>query len=590
MSYGQPSLLIYNARIEDITPPDGPAHCQLAIHLCRDYEVYDPLQRILEALDATLIPRVSGLKFDDALRKKIRDACEGLTEMVVILRSIQDCEQLAGPKPEALAREQYLNRAFIMVTQKWPEITKWMLFLLSAGVKLDPDEMRPAISCGQALRFLFTRAPKENAYREELLSQDITVNVLFVLLRQKDQTVGRYWDHVPTSSGASMISSLLEQCCLSSAGKRAVGGRLATLSAKARSAVIEAIFGRAHETVLQAKVENFEGATLTLRRIISSVMHLTTNQATYRLLDEQNCLNKLSQDFCHLARKASAAEQALAHPLYRPFPRSVWIELTSAARRLLKIAFQSAPHPSRNVATMIDAGILECSFECLAYARSGPSDESILDVLRALLPYLYSAKAVLTRHSLHHPSAVFHDPAPRAQDAFELWTAWKSILEQSAPAFVGWKDRHTGICCNLMDWRDVHSRECATLATTYLKAKSDDLWCSVTMRQDYLRLIHHFANSSLPPASDDMYQAAPRVATDGPDKTWARRVSAIWSWDVSHRKVLALCGILMPFQYVLDSLPDVWKDRMKQMQRLVQQNPNLILVQAFSSSISLARR
>ncbi|KAJ3516122.1 hypothetical protein NMY22_g14283 [Coprinellus aureogranulatus] len=139
--------LISAARMDKMTPGKYPLQWQLAVYLCKDYEVYDPLQRILEALDAALIPTVSALKFDGTQRKRLRDASEGLIQMLVIFRSLQ-VQDLEGSTLQSKAFQQYLERAFDHVTQKWQDVMKWMLYLLSAGVRAVDAGMDFVIACG----------------------------------------------------------------------------------------------------------------------------------------------------------------------------------------------------------------------------------------------------------------------------------------------------------------------------------------------------------------------------------------------------------------------------------------------------------
>jgi hypothetical protein len=107
------------------------------------------------------------------------------------------------------------------------------------------------------------------------------------------------------------------------------------------------------------------------------------------------------------------------------------------------------------------------------------------------------------------------------------------------------------------------------------------------MRRDYLRLLTHFANERLPPASDHMhvvkrFDHAERCApTPDTQHTLVPRSSSIWSFDASHRNSPAINFNCMPAGALLSQEGDIWQERSQQIALLAQRDPQIVLVNIY---------
>lgn len=410
----------------------GDSVAQLAKYLCTDCDVYDPLQAILDNLDASLIPLVPVVMLNDTLRlSRVSDAVGGLMRMATIFLSVN-----FGPQTQE--SELYRDRAYTMVIPKWQEIARWMLYLLSSGHGLDPRRMEAATDSVQtALRMLCHSRLTGNVYQDELLSQSVTASILFLLLGQKDRQTGRFWDTM--SSNGFVICNLLHQYCHSELGRCTVVGRLAVASKKVKRTIVAAILARARETVLHIETTNLHGVATSLIGIVDAVAQLANDEAVYRAFEAQNFLVEFIQDLCLL----SSAAQGV-----RSFDGDNWFKVSYAVAKVVLMAFMHASHPARRIAALIDAGILECASRCLQFTTV--SEKQIVGVLRGLLPYLHPSKPFLVGTSDPRQTCFWNDTAPSSlPDSVQIWSAWKMGLEDSAIAFDDWKDAHIGICSNI---------------------------------------------------------------------------------------------------------------------------------------------
>lgn len=427
----------------------GESVTRLAIHLCKDYDVYNPLQRILETLDALLIPLVPAGKLTGALLKRVHDAANGLLDMASIFAAVN----ASSHQSEAL--DSYKDRAYSMVVPMWDEVARWMLYLLSFEPSAEPEGMNSTgIYVQAALRMVCAYA-KGHAFKEEILSQDITVNVLFILLSQKDQKTGRLWDFGLLTSEADVLCEFLQQYCQSGIGRHAILRRLTTVSRKTRHAVLDAILVRARGAVsndsnLSAK--NGLVVAASVRFVIDTIARLITDETICRTFLELDFLSRLTQDLRLLVTAATPSDDM-----------SFWSDITSTTTNIVRMAINRTPHSSRHVAKIVDAGILKCvSWGFLLYTTGR---DPMVDLVRAMLPYLYIAKAVLARHSAPETAGVLSEEAPRSHAASEVWSAWNLALEDSTIAFVDWKDRPIKMCINV-----IVSRHSCSSGSTWTKA------------------------------------------------------------------------------------------------------------------------
>lgn len=391
-----------------------------------------PLERILDTFDAT-ISSVHASRLDGTLSKRVNNAINALMQMAMLFHSLD-----ASPWTEAL--ESYRDRACVMVAERWQEVAKWMRYLLSCGNNATRDRTRAAVACGQALAMLCNQA-NGNSYKEEVLSQHITATALILLLLQKDPQTGRFWDSVLPSE-ASLISSLLQQYCAVDVARNALIGCLAALSKGTRLAIVEAMVARSRETVSHVSTANIRGAAPSVRCIFDAVGRLANDKGVYSMFEERETLVNFTKDLSLLSEKASTVCGA-------PFSaNSFWCEVSSAVEWVVKIGFMYTPHPSRRIAKIIDSGLLTCAFHCLACSAT-PSSDGMVAVLRSVLQYLYSAKAVLVRHSSLDPPVFSREMPSLSQPALEIWSAWKKIL-YSPYAFLNWKVTEVRKCNNIM--------------------------------------------------------------------------------------------------------------------------------------------
>ncbi|KAJ3545438.1 hypothetical protein NMY22_g2442 [Coprinellus aureogranulatus] len=526
----------------------------LTHHLSQDYEVYDPLQRTLDALDVSLMPLDYPTKRNDALPQQAADAADAMMQLASIFRAINICH-----KPETEALHLYKNRAYTMVVHRWSEIARWMLYIISYGVGASEEGV---VACVSALRMLCTQAPK-SVYRDELLSQGITVNVVFLLLRlQSRYKTCQYWECPLLPTEPLVLIALVQRYCSSEVGLHAMTGRLSAVSRKTRKTLVETILVRARETLLRFERKDLLGIANSVSSIISTIKRLTKAHALCKAFGARNFLVQLTQTLCLLS------ETAVAEDGVSIVESSFWRRVTEAVTDVTYMAFTVyASRPSKHIAKLIEAGLLVCTSRCLPFATID-SRNVIVDVLRCLLPFLYTSNAFLTPGS----AKFLEGTAPLPQDALAVRSACEYALQESSIAL---NDSHAKTCSNLLgeDWRNLHSEECVALAREYKAEKLDGSWCSTAMREDLLRLLLHFSNHTLLPPTDGMW-----LGSGEPDDCPALvSRTTVWTWDASHTDALAVkVGVVFGV-----SVDGPWKERIRQMSLLVENDPQTVLVEAF---------
>ncbi|KAJ3500707.1 hypothetical protein NMY22_g19170 [Coprinellus aureogranulatus] len=539
--------------------PSGDDLALLAHHLSQDYEVYDPLQRTLDALDVSLIPLVYPAKWSDALPQQVGDAADALMQLASIFRAINRCH-----KPETEALHLYRNRAYTIVIRRWSEIARWMLYIISCGVTVTEEGV---VCCISALRMVCTQAPR-SVFQEELLSQAITVNVVFLLLHLQDRNeTYRYWDRSILPTEAGVLAALLQHYCTSEVGLSSMTARLSVVSKKTRRALMEVILVRARETVVLCETKNVLGMANSVSCIIDAIKLMIKERALCKTLRGQNFLVKLTRILCRLSEQAAAGAGF-------PLVDDPWHRISGAVIDVTRMAFSVfAPRPSRHIAKLIGAGLMACASRCLPFATVA-SRNLVVDVLRSLLPYLYSATASLPERTAVEFATSLHGAAPLPQDALAAQSACAFSLRESTIALSGGRPRTCSPGRVNEDWRNLHSKECLALAKEYSAAKLDGSWCSAAMKENYLRLLLHFANNTLPPARNSMLL---RSGIPGECASIVSRINAVWTWDASHSDELAIkVGVIFP-----PSEEGAWKERVEKMSLLVQHDPQVVLAEAF---------
>lgn len=472
---------------------------ELAKHLCDGYEVYDPLEMMLDALDATLVPVLPpSVGLGGAMLKVVCNADDGLFGLTVILR----CLNFA---PRTPALDLYTNRAYAMVIEAWPGIVRWMVYLLLCGNGPTDYGQDPFLRCTQVLRMICYHA-KGHAQKEELVSQTHTVDVLFLLLRQKDSETGRFWDRV-VCADPSGVSDLLQRFCESGVGGPAIIARLRTVSSETRRAVTEAVVIRALEMVSYLETNNPEAVAISISCILGAIWQLVqSDRTTLRTFLRHNYLAVFATALRQLSETPPTVQQMTSSG------PSFWWYVSASVELVIKMALSYARHPSQGIAKVMEAGILTCVLRYLPFAN--PSRDPVVESLFILLPYLYPPKPFFAILSTQQLAAIWNETPSMPGNALEVWSAIRTISKLHTATFITRKDVRIRMCNNLMvhgfvsllfvystlmnsqcqqdsdpskrkictgchtnvyccatcqeeDWWNLHSRECRSLAEMY---------------------------------------------------------------------------------------------------------------------------
>lgn len=396
--------------------------------------MYDPLERMIDALDASFVPAVpphacSG----DAILEAVYNADNGLSWLWVILRCLNDA-------PRTPALESYSERAYAKIVEAWPGIVRWMFYLLLCDNDATDYRASAFRTCTQALRMMFIDA-EGHAQKEEILSQSRTVNITFHLLRRKDRQTGVFQDTL-VSTDLSVISDILHRYCYSGVGRRALTEWLTTASKRTRHAVTEAVVSRALEMALYVGTGKFEAIAIGISAICDVV---------YRLVQSDRAILSAFQGHDFLAKFTTALYQISETPPTAQHGTSLvalfWRLISGSTGRVIGMALSYAPHPSKGIRRVAAAGMLTCALRCLPHAVQ--TQDPMVESLFMLLPYLYPPNPILATLSTPRLAAVWNETPSLSGDAHAIWSAIRTVYRRHAETFFEPMNLHIKMCSNL---------------------------------------------------------------------------------------------------------------------------------------------
>ena len=402
----------------------------LAYELSTGFEGYDPLEGILENLDSSLIPPAPFSMDGHASVSSFRQA---LDQLSLILLSLDEA-------PESEAMRTYTESVYGAVLNKWADITRWMFYLILSAPKLDPGGPGAFPDVAQALRIVSAHTHR-SAYKEEIVALPSSVDVLFLLLCQADQASGEFWDVEPgPNERQSLVANLLLNYCSSEAGRGAFIARLASATRGSRDAISRALVGRVLQLADSAGVATASWDASTVTCIIEVVTRLAVDPRVYHILRRRNFLEVYAASVRQLHQKG------LNVPV--PNDRGFCHRLSGAIGRVIKMAIMHAPSSPAAVAKVLEAGMWTCSFRCLPPTSSSAGPNPIVEVLRAVLPYLYTSRAVAAISKDIGWENARNDALPLSGASAEIWSACMRAVVTARVAYGTRADGLLVMCSN----------------------------------------------------------------------------------------------------------------------------------------------
>ncbi|KAJ3501199.1 hypothetical protein NMY22_g19006 [Coprinellus aureogranulatus] len=484
---------------------------------------FDPVEKILEHLDGSLIPP---LPLDPTDRDAIRNielASKSVYTCIPLFRSLRFAPRMT----EEI--KAYKERCFEMMVGKWGAVKAWMAHLVVHAPGSN-DSGKVLQYCADALVAILAGA-QDSPAKQEMVSMPGTADLVYVLLCQTSRRTGKYqilrvYDHPRAHCAAT---ELFKHIFDSTAGWDAMEQRLRAVTGRTRKNILNAIGGRAEQMAEEATPENIHGYAISFTFLTEGLSRLSSDADLWDALYRGKAISRCASALCKLAEKAHNANVA---------DQDAWNYISDSIQMLTSFTVKFAPNPIHTLPSVIEAGIFRAALICLSHVdRRGSSltlpSSGAVAALESMLPYFYVGKVYLSaadrgdlddfdpsKNPWDHPMDVRGAKAIRiwCLCAVELQRAWKAhswrkgfAVNLCSNAKHG--ERHTpsddctvrtcSSCqwvtycsteCQKEDWIDFHSRECrftAKRAQGFHMTSSKNI---VDIRRSQLRYIESHVN------------------------------------------------------------------------------------------------
>lgn len=529
-----------------------------ANYLSAGYDQFDPVDEILDALSPSRIPNAPVGVGDFEAETNTQDAIEAILSIASIFTALNKTSERTQ-KVEA-----YSARCYQRLVDHWGGLTQWIFHLVLHASNLTNPRLF-LLRCALALEVIICDA-EGNAYKEDLVAQNRTVDLVYLLLCQVDQNDGRshYISELDSSSDCPIVE-LLRSSLRSRTGIAAMTARLETVSHGTRNGIVTSVLGRCQEIAELAKDPFLSRAAYAIRCLVSSTLCLVMPQASWVSFQRRDFLTIQGRALALLCNKARESRGDSGASFWETISGTIFTLVATTTHRLVV-------NPSARVRTLVEAGILEIALQCLQVSTVKPSSGGVYEALGSLLPYMASSKVyeAVTRRGdveLWDSTKESMPSSPR-----KIWESYAFVFGANHYAYEARKASHVNMCgnvkvsqetclqiqaflpyfaqhhlaakfsplsdntdalrvcvchsvaycsdlCQKKDWNAFHSRECASLVWQYnsehhtiaifislLKTRTDrkqhNAWPSFRTKRDHVKYLEALANWLLPPPGD----------------------------------------------------------------------------------------
>lgn len=406
----------------------------LASYISSIFDQFDPLDKILDALQYSRLPPIPMDPENKAQLGNIDDAVEAIRTISTIFGALNET-----PQPKTV--EEYTNLCYRRLVDQWGSLTQWIANLILNSSNLE-DARVVMLCCAKALLAIIDKT-HGNAYKEDLVNQYRTVDLVFLLLCEKDRSGGsrRYVTGLDRALTCPIIE-LFRSYFFSQVGYDTAKARLEAAGRSTRSKIIAAILERSEELATLANdAFSLDKAAFGIRCLVASTFCLVSSLPLWVSFHSRNFLNVQARVFSALCEKIRDHERTDLIDFWESVSGGIFA-LVAAATDI------SIINPGARIRELVEGGILGCALQCLPHV--GPSASGgVYEALRALLPYMTLSKvyeAAIAQGDLHEWSRGNAQP----YQAQEAWADYEFIFKVNRYIHVsiGRGDARISLCAN----------------------------------------------------------------------------------------------------------------------------------------------
>ncbi|KAJ3522782.1 hypothetical protein NMY22_g11740 [Coprinellus aureogranulatus] len=463
---------------------------------------FDFVGRVLASLDPSLIP----LGPDERIVAQRRDAA---MKSIVDLSTINMTLHMEHSSPLV---QGYEARYFPMLLERWPGVIKWLEFLLVYTHATVPAAVDTIIHLCCDILDTIVGSSADNVYKEELATTESTVDLIYLLLRQKEvQSPHRYHFIVPLQArrgeGRCKIVKLFQTSLQTDAGWKAMESRLASVNRRTRDSIVRSLVTRAKEMV--RRNGSFTISVLdALHSLVWAVGRITSNNCTWNAFKRAGFLPTFAAALAELGMLAMGS---------RVRDQQCWASIGKSVA-MFSFCAHNRPSVVDLVAEGQFFGIVSLCFE------HDPSPVDLLNGLDNVIPYFYLAKAYESASPMRTLAQVFKahtgrfTTSPRAAKIHEEYTRFIEYVQMTHD---GRRAITPNMCSNMKHWWskgtfhtdqstdgarradwEFHLGECRALKEQYRALKSKGAWVSASTRKEQLKFLDTVTNQEVPSPTD----------------------------------------------------------------------------------------
>lgn len=325
-----------------------------------------------------------------------------------------------------------------IIFEKWADLVRWLTYML-AQASTDSRSNIAALCC-ELVRGA-TAAADEDPHREELAARDCTVDLIYLLLCQMDET-GSYLYLPPRADRSYGILSLFREYFKVTSMRAAMDRRLHCRSQRISSTILKSLVGRTRKCVEMATNKStVVGCIKNLSCILEGIGHFATDPALWKELHRQDFLREFTAALLALVEKGTSWQMAQDDFVWRAVGDCFFVVCHSSTF--------SPRSPRYAVLELMNAGLLSCMRICLSRIFTSHSiyAKNIRRIFINILPYLYTPQVHDATDDIYSP----YDLRLQDYDGSYNWEGfddlirWGKTVQHAGPR----RDNPIAMCSNL---------------------------------------------------------------------------------------------------------------------------------------------
>ncbi|KAJ3550061.1 hypothetical protein NMY22_g658 [Coprinellus aureogranulatus] len=399
-------------------------------YLSTNFAQFDPMDAILDALDCARVPPVPMDSMDAMQTESVHDAFQAILNGISIFRSAN-----LTPLPRNV--EEYADRCYSRLLERWSDVLKWIFNLIMKSPDMT-NRTTVLLICAELLRTI-SEGTNDKPYKEDIVTQHRTVDLVYLLLCQKERWGGRNCHVTETDMTIDCpISSLFHTYFLSTAGRAAAQGRLQNISRGTRDRIIRSILERSEELGSLTSDSSLDQAADRLGCLAAGVMCLVIRPDLWDAFNAQDFLYIQACSLSRLCENATAAG-VKRHRFWETISDTIFVVSRTTTHILVS-------NPGSRIRRLVEGNFLEGAFQCLPHVGFSPSS-GVYGALKYLLPYMSLSKVYEAVKGHVNLTRLLYAEGLSSKGR-DILDGYRFIFGMNHYAFTQRTDTHVNMCTN----------------------------------------------------------------------------------------------------------------------------------------------